>query len=280
MQNLPVIKLEGDLYTDYSGIKRLFNFYHSASEYSNITIYIDFYDLNWIDANLCALLQSMLYKLNIENKLLFSADLNYISQKFNVLFRNGFMPNENNIIDENKSVIVLKNFLSSDKVGFINYVENELLENRGMPKFLDDAKNLIIDSLIELFNNIDIHSQTEYPFFVCGQYYPKQKKVVFSMVDLGVGFLPAINKKTFGEVVCSLEAIKWALEKGKTTKVDSPGGLGLYDLHSYCKKNKGAIQIVTGDVYWDSDLENTIFDCRKFIQPYFGSIINLFFDCN
>jgi len=280
MENLPVLRLEGELYTDYSGFKRLFEFYHNASEHFNTTLFLDLYDLIWIDANLCALLQSMLHKLNHDNNLKFSTDLNYISQKFNVLFRNGFINNGEGNSDDRNSVIVLKSFSSKDKDGFIKYIEQELLSHRGIPKLTNQVKDDILNSLIELFNNIDLHSQTVHPFFVCGQYYPKQAALVFSMVDLGVGFLPAIHTKTNGLVTNSLQSIHWALEKGKTTKIGSPGGLGLFDLHAYCKRNKGTLQIITGDTYWSTELESTIFKSRVFSKPYTGSIINLFFCCN
>jgi len=280
MQNLPVLSLHGDFYTDFSGIKRLFEFYHKASEYSNTTIYLDFYHLTWIDANLCALLQSMLFKLNSENNLTFSADLNYISEKFNVLFKNGFINNGNPVEDANNSAIVLKSFSSKDKDAFVDYINNDLLNHKGMPSFNGFTRDNILTSLIELFNNIDIHAASTYPFFVCGQYYPKQEKVVFSIVDLGVGFLPPISGKTNGEIDNCFDSIKWALIKRNTTKKNAPGGLGLTDLHTYCQLNKGVLQIITGDTYWSSDLEKTVFDCHKFKLPFTGSIINLHFACN
>lgn len=280
MDNLPVLGLQGSFYTDYSGIRRLLEFYHEAKQFSNTTIYLDFYHLQWIDANLCALLQSILYKLNVENNLMFSADLNYIGQKFNVLFRNGFINSPNgNVTDEFGSVIVLKNFSSKDKEGFLRYVKEELLDHQAMPKLSNEEEDRIIDSLIELFTNIDVHANTSHPFFVCGQYFPKQRKIVFSMVDLGVGFLPPIHEKTNGEVNTSFDSIKWALIKRNTSKTGSPGGLGLTELHDYCEENGGVLQIITGDTYWSSDLKNTIFDSHVIKKAYCGAMINLHFSC-
>jgi len=279
MENLPVLKFKGSICSDFSGINRLFDFYHQARKFTDITIYLDFYDLKWIDANLCALLHSILYKLNVDNNLKFSADLNFLKDKFNVLFRNGFISNGENV-DDRQSVITLQAFNSKDKDGFINYIENDLLCNRGMPEFSEDQEDRIIDSLIELFNNIDCHSQSEHPFFVCGQYFPKNRKVVFSMVDLGVGFLPPIQAKTHGEIMEWSESIKWALIKNNTSKFDAPGGLGLSDLHSYCQENNGILQIVTGDAFWSSNLSSTDYECQKIKNCYVGTIINLHFNCN
>lgn len=274
-----VLSIEGNLSTNFSGIKRLFEFYHEAKVYTNTTISIDFYRLNWIDANLCALLHGILYKLSVDNNLKFSTDMVFLEEQFNVLFRNGFINSGSNV-DERNSVITLKEFNSKDKDGFINYIENELLCNRGMPQFSIVQKDEIVNALIELFNNIDRHAQTSFPFFVCGQYFPTKMKVVFSMVDLGVGFLPAIREKTNGGIDCSIGSIKWALIKKHTTKKCCPGGLGLSDLHDYCLGNNGILQIITGDAYWSSDLLTTNVDHLLFSKPFVGSIINLHFNCN
>jgi hypothetical protein len=280
MENQPVIHLEDSLYTDYSGIKRLFNFYHQASEYYNTTIYIDLYNLNWLDANLSALFGSILHKLSIENNLKFSTDINFLKEKFGVLFRNGFLYSDSTIIDEQKSTITFMNFSTTDKVGFVNYIENDLLTHRGMPDLSAKTKEQIIDSLIEVYCNIQIHSKSENPFFVCGQFFPKKSCLVFSMVDLGIGFLPAINEKTKGEVCNSLEAIKWAITKGNSTKIKKPGGKGLFDLYEYFKGSNGNLQIITGDTFWSVDLESTVIQSYKFDKPFVGSILNLFFNCN
>lgn len=280
MENQPVLKLEDCLYTDYSGIKRIFNFYHQASEFYNTTVFIDFYELNWMDANLSALFGAILHKLSEENKLRFSADLTYVEEKLNVLFRNGFLNSENIIADEQKSTISFRSFDSKDKVGFVSYIENDLLLHRGMPKLDNTVKDNIIDSLIEVFCNIQYHAKTSHPFFVCGQFYPKQKKLVFTIVDLGVGFLPAISEKTEGEIDNSEEAIQWAIQKGNTTKQDKPGGIGLSDLYSYFKENEGNLQIITGDTFWAIELEKTEIPHYKFKNPFVGSVLNLFFQCN
>lgn len=277
MEDRIVITLSNTFYTNFSGVKRLFDFYKQASEYYNDTIYLDFYHLNWFDANLSALFGSILAKLNKENNLKFSTDLNFLKEHFDVLFRNGFLRSDQKVDDEQQSTVSLKSFNPDDKDGFIDYIENDLLNHRGMPTFSDLEKDGIIDSLIEVFCNIQIHSKSKEPFYACGQYYPKQGFLAFSMVDLGVGFLPAIEEKTNGTINTSYDAIKWALERRNTTKRDSPGGLGLYNLNSYFAKTNGNFQIITGDTFWSLELENTVMKKFHFSNPYVGSILNLFF---
>ncbi|MFC4691511.1 hypothetical protein ACFO5T_13815 [Dokdonia genika] len=277
MDSKIVLHLSDNIYTNFSGIKRLFDFYKTASDYYNETIYIDFYHLNWFDANLSALFGSILAKLTKENNLKFSTDLKYLEEHFDVLYRNGFLRSDSVVSDEQQSTVSFKSFSIDDKDGFINYVENDLLTHRGMPNLTEDEKDNIIDSLIEVFCNIQIHSKTDEPFYVCGQYYPKQGVLTFSMVDLGVGFLPAIKNKTKGVVNNDYDAIKWALEKKNTTKVGRPGGLGLFDLNTYFGKTNGDLQIITGDTFWSLELENAVMKKFHFPNPYVGSILNLFF---
>ncbi len=279
-ENKPVIAIVGPLYTDYSGIKRLFEFYHKAKDYYNTTIYLDFYHLEWFDANLSAIFGSILSKLSTENNLVFSTDLNFLEDNFNVLFRNGFLNSENVNVDEQKSTVCFKSFNPKDKEGFVSYIESDLLVHRGMPSLSEEQKDKILESLIEVFCNIQIHSKSESDFFVCGQYYPTKGVLIFTMVDLGVGFLPAIHQKTNGSVSNSYDAILWALVKRNTTKTTSPGGIGLFDLYNYFKDSKGNLQIITGDTFWSIDMEQTLLKKFIFPSPYIGSILNLVFKYN
>lgn len=277
MEDTPVISLSEEFYTNFSGINRLFKFYHEAVEHYNTTIYLDFYHLKWFDANLTALFGSILSKLTKENNLVFSTDLNFLEDKFNILFRNGFLSPER---EKNGSSIYYKSFDTTHEVEFINYIRQDLLTHQGMPELTESQQTQILDSLIEVFNNIQIHSKSEHPFFVCGQYYPTKKQVAFSMVDLGVGFLPAIVEKTNGTITNDYDAIKWALEKGNSSRSGTPSGIGLYRLQEHFKNNGGNFQIITGSTYWSLDLEKTMISSYKIQQPYVGSMLNLLFNCN
>jgi hypothetical protein len=276
MKNIPVLSLKGEIFTNYSGIKQLFRLYHQGRDFSNLTLSIDMYKLEWIDANLSSLFYAILYKLAVENNLRFSTDVSYLKNKFDVLFRNGFFVNEEEVIDERKSTVVLKEFLPGDDKAYISYIEHDLMNHRGMPKFSKEVKQGILNELIEVYTNIGLHARTDHPFFVCGQYYPKQENLIFTIVDLGVGFLTPINEK-IPAIDNDFDAIMWALEKSNTTKVGTPGGLGLYQLRKYCENNNSDMQILTGDIFWSSELASTVFDFRKFPQPFVGTTINLIF---
>lgn len=280
MNNQTILHIKGSINTDFAGIKHLFDFYRKASLHVNKTIFVDFYHLTWFDANLSALLGSMIHKLKTENNLEFSTDGEFLKQNFDILYRNGFIHSEDIIDDERKSSICFRDFKATDNEGFVHYIENDLLCNRGMPDLSDKVKSDIVDWLIEIFNNIELHAKTDYEFFVCGQYFPSKGIIAFTMVDLGVGFLPAIEEKTKGVVFEAIEAIKWSLVKRNSTRKDrTPGGIGLSNLYDYLKENQGNMQIVTGDAYWGIELESTQIKGYTFDKPYCGAMINLFFNC-
>ncbi len=156
MNETIVLKLEGNLSTNFAGVSRLFNFYHKAKVYTDTIIFIDFYHLHWFDANLSALLGAILSKLNTENTLTFSTDLTYLEEKFDVLFRNGFFTSENLKQDDRQSTISFYQFNLSDDAGFIRYIEKDLMCHRGMPALTKEQSNEIIDSLIEMAHGLNI----------------------------------------------------------------------------------------------------------------------------
>ncbi|WP_349663893.1 hypothetical protein IZU89_16740 [Cellulophaga lytica] len=277
-----VIKLSGSINTNNYGINKLLNFYNTAKKYSYTHISIDFYDLKWIDANLCAVFQGIIFKLNKERGLNFSTDEIFLKQKFDILIRNGFYLFDENASDARSSTVTLRKFYKNESHNFLDYLDNDLLSHRSL-KENEDLKENILGNLLEVFENYEIHSKTEYPVFVCGQYYPTKKILKFTLADIGVGFLEPISIKK-KEIKTSIEAIRWAIMNGNSTKdlihKNTPGGLGLFDLHQFMIKNKGKLEIVTGNVYWTSKHKEMNFNTYKTLNNnLLGTTINLVFNC-
>ncbi len=277
-----VIKIEGIINTDYSGLKKLYEFYHECNEYTNIDISIDLYHLQWIDANLSALFESILYKLTTENNISFSTDYKFLKSSFDILFRNGFIKGAEAQTNQKASYVKAENFLRDDKEGFNTYIKNNLMGHVGMPTLNDELYERISCDLFEIFANYHHHSNTTLPFFVAGQWYPKLNKLKFTMVDLGEGFLKKISQVTNGDISTHAGAIRWALEKGNTVKYkleNVSGGLGISSIYDYCKNNNGELDIVTGSHYWSSTYDKLFFkDGRPLSDKNFaGSLINLTF---
>lgn len=240
------------IYTDSVGVKQLLNFYDECKQYSNSTIHIVLDNVLWFDGNLCALLGALVYRLKQENNLKFSINAAQVIKHCDILFHNDFLPVEQNFeYYKKRSAIPFKGFYPKQKDEFTDYMDNEVLSHSAMPPFSDEVKEKLIDDLIEIYGNIDKHAETEDPFFVCGQYYPKQEIIKFTICDLGVGFYKKIKQQKPDLINSHGDAILWAVD-GNSTKPDAPGGKGLKNLHQYLSDNRGGIQIYTGDCNWCS----------------------------
>jgi hypothetical protein len=276
-----VYKFEGPINTDFSGCKRIIGLQDYCKDLYNQTIALDFYDCQWFDANLSALLLSIIHKLGHEQKLNFSTDIDFLKQRFEVLFRIGLISDGNAYEDVQETTVPLQSFSVNDKKAYTQYINGPLLQHRGFPTIEEPMRAKIADDLLEIFCNAHHHADTSYPFFVSGQYYPQKKCLTFTLVDLGKGFLPRIAQATNGAIANDLDAIKWALE-GNSSKValdNTPGGLGIRPIYEYCRNNNGILQIATGNGYWSSDFKDTIFDGgRKMETPFCGSVIHLCFN--
>ncbi|PZR24442.1 MAG: hypothetical protein DI539_00250 [Flavobacterium psychrophilum] len=273
------IALGGVLKTEFGGVQRLYNFYYEASQYHNEELYIDFKNLLFLDGNLCALFQSILYRLNKHNKLVFTTDFDFIKNKFDVLIRNGFIPLPNENGDNRNSTICLKQFDVAKPDEFIEYIQNDLMSHRGL-NLSEEETEKILYCFVEIFSNIELHSKTDEPFFACGQYFPENGVLKFSIVDIGNGFLPAISAKTNQEINTAYDSIIWALKEKNTTKLNAPGGLGLTDLRDYFNQNNGQMQIITGDAFWSTEFDKTTIKYQNFPKQCCGTMINLLFSYN
>lgn len=276
---MKTIYLRGEIYSDYYGIRDLNDIFHELKAIRNQTVKIDFSQLNWIDANLSAILNSILFRLINQNKLKFVSDINKIKSDFDVLIRNGLFQIDENIKDNQESTVCLSSFLKDEEENFIEYISNDLMNHRGLIRKHDSSlKDKIESDLIEIFTNFGIHARTDYPIFVCGQFYPEKGELIFTMVDLGIGFYIPINEKVGDSIDNSKKAINWAIQKHHTSKKGEPGGLGLSGILDYCNKNNGVLSIVSGNTYWASDNKGTIFEeGKEYSKEIEGTIINLSF---
>lgn len=97
-----------------------------------------------------------------------------------------------------------------------------------------------LQSLLEIFQNAAIHSQSGPGVFICGQFYPQKQRLDFTIADAGIGIRENVRQYTGRPKMNSCDAIRWALEEGNTTKTGKqPGGLGLKLLKDFICLNKG-----------------------------------------
>lgn len=277
-------KFQGKITTDNQGFDQLARFYHKASKLRDQWFDLNFDSVSWIDANLSPILMAMVYKLRNPNNLSFFIDYHALHRDLNVLKRNGLArhivhPKHKKRFpksDERNSTIPFKAVNLNNVDEFVTYIESSFLKHRGLENVKHEHKNKLQESYCEIFNNAEIHANTTAPVIACGQYFPQEAELKFTLVDLGEGFLKKIAQHTKGNEAIQKpeDAISWAV-KGGTTKPDAPGGNGLKKIMQYCWKNGGELHIVSDGCYWA--FKNKSIDTSKLTHPFTGATIHLIF---
>lgn len=261
-----------DIYSNYEGFSSLTSIASQTKESVLEEIELDFSRTGWLDANMCAPLGAILYKLargiNTIRLLNLSSDVEKIISK------NGFLCNYGwpRIRDTYSSTIEYKRFEPKDDRYFAEYIEKHLI-GKGIPEMSPGLLKKFRESIYEIFSNAVIHSQTSLGIFSCGQYFHRKHRLDFSVADLGIGIRRNIHER-LGLELSAEEAINWALEGKNTTKAGPiPGGLGLKLLREFIIKNEGRIQIVSDAGYWE--LSEGKVKTRTFMEPFPGTVVNI-----
>lgn len=264
-----------NIHNDLDGYNKLIKLYDEHKEDLFETIELNL--TTWFDANLSAVLGAILDKIISDG--LNDIKFNTISSNIQkILQKNGFLSfyGFDKIHDTYNTTIEYKKFKISDSRYFSEYVENNLLSRSQLLNMSDAVHEKIGESIHEMFINAKIHSETEF-IYTAGQYFYQQNNLNFTIVDTGIGFAKRIEKN-LSHSISSVEAVKWAMKDGNTTKQDVSGGLGLALLKEFILKNKGKIQIISGDALYEfsDEIENI-----KELDGYFdGSVISMTFKTN
>ena len=84
-------------------------------------------------------------------------------------------------------------------------------------------------------------------------YYRNKNEFYFSGYDKGIGIPQSVRNYMKDNSISSIEAIKWALEKGNSTlEKDFTRGIGFSLLEDFRKACKGKITIISEDVIYES----------------------------
>lgn len=239
--------------------------------FSNINLEIR----HFFSANMSAVLGAILDK--------FTANLNdihfdYLSPQIEtILLKNDFLTyyGKQRALDINNTTIKFQKLKPTDGKYFKNYVIEELIDGHiaDLPKMSQGVKEKMIEAIYEIFVNAQIHSGTDF-IYTCGQFFPNKNKIEFTIVDTGIGFKEKINQR-FNSNLNAIQAIKWAVQDKKTTKESISGGIGLAVLKEFVEKNKGKMQIVSNEGFYQYDIEGEF--SKEFVGQFPGTIVNLQF---
>lgn len=257
------------------GYNHLISLYYQLQDSNKTNATLDFEYTNWFEANLTSVLGAIVSYFKDQERIIEFKNLSPILN--NVFERNGFLESFGGIKipDNNDTIISYKKYTPYADIEFIDYIQAELLSKPDFPKHSRLLGKKITESIFELFENARTHGQCKY-IFTCGQYYPRPKKLDFTIVDLGITIKS--NVSTYLQVELSgHEAIDWAMKYGNTTKTgEVSGGLGLDIIFEFVKLNNGKIQIVSSDGYWEFRNGETQFVSLP--KPFLGTIVNIEFN--
>src|SRR5690606_34207019 len=92
---------------------------------------------------------------------------------------------------------------------------------------------------------------TKEPALVCGQDFPSQYALKFTLGELGEGSLKKIADyaKESDKIHNAADAVSWAIQ-GNTTKIHTKGGTELKIIFTLCLRIGGSLHIVTDDCYY------------------------------
>jgi anti-sigma regulatory factor (Ser/Thr protein kinase) len=242
---------------------------------------VDFSAINvsmhqWFAANMIAALGAILDKLQDNFN---TIQFRYIDPPIErILQKNDFLAyfGYPSVVDNHHTTIRFLKLKPSDGKFFNNYVSNELLGRAELPKMSEGAKNKIAEALYEIFVNAQIHSESNH-IYTCGQFFPWKDKIEFTIVDVGIGFRDKVNKR-FNSNLNAMQAIQWAVRDKNTTKVGVSGGIGLALLSEFIGMNRGKMQIISNDGFYEYSEQGE--EMHLFKGAFPGTIVNLQFRTN
>jgi len=240
---------------------------------------LDFRNNVWFEANLCAVLGALLNKIqgNFNNVLIENIPL----RQQDILSRNHFLATfggEKITDHHNTTIKYRRNKLAEEKL-IHQFLNTDLLGKHDFPRLSALAFKEIERSIFEIFSNAILHGNCEF-VYSCGQYFPNKMPphVDFTIVDLGNTIKSNVNTY-LNDTLSGTAAIEWAIEENHTTKPKEgniPGGLGLQIIIEFVKLNKGKLQIVSSDGYWEINKGEVQSKLMEYEFP--GTIVNIEFN--
>ena len=212
-------KIENDI----EGFEFFIELYKTFKESYGKKIILDFNKTRWLEANLSAILGAILSFGLDNNKIAIKRVSKSISK---ILIRNKFFKCfgiGENLDDLYETTIRYAQFNENDKVKFQRYLKEEFIPRLNL-SMSDEFSKELRGNLEEVFQNSRIHGKCD-NIHVCGQYFYSNKKVKFTIVDLGKtiyqNYIEYFEKEISDEL-----AIDWATQDGNSTKdIDETGGV-------------------------------------------------------
>lgn len=256
-----------------SGFDRLAELASETKELFNSRLEVSFARCGFFAANMAAPLAALLSKIAAErfNRIEIVDVPNAIEKilrKNRFLASYGYPP----IADTNQTTLPYVRLQLTDEGLFAAYLAKHL-SGKGIPDMSQAMGKKFRQSVFEVYQNAVIHSKSKVGLFACGQFYPQLQRLDFTIADAGIGIRTNV-RRVLGPKITSVEAIRWALQEGNTTKRrGQPGGVGLKFLKDFIELNGGKIQIASRYGFYEYYNGEEVFS--KLEEDFSGTAVNL-----
>lgn len=177
--------------------------------------------------------------------------------------------------DKHKTYVEFTKIYKDNEDAFYTIQEN--IKEKKLINFNNEMQATFLALVGEMANNSHEHGNINVAYF-CGQYFPRIKRLSFSISNLGNTIVENVKSKESN--FSNLECFKWIFKLGTTTRKDgTSGGQGLYELKNLVKKLNGDITIISGYDYFYIDKEQKE-KYERLENKYSGTtfIINIIYD--
>ena len=244
------IDISKDIDTSYSAHSRLSELNTQLYDINSDEIYLDFSKVKFIASNQFAILGCILdtYRIHHKNTKIYFTSLGDRIKK--TIQKNGFNKHLGfeKIPDTYNTTIPYTIFDINEINEFEKYIVIRIFDRKDIPKMSERVKSKIIDNILEIFNNVKEHTNSN-KVYTCGQFFPKSSLLYFTIVDSGETIPYNVSTYCINEnIEIPQKKLVWALTPGNTTRIaETPGGLGLSLLSDFIELNNGRLYIVSGD---------------------------------
>lgn len=270
---------EYNLQNNIRTYQELIKTYHLILESNAQTVYLDMQKVEFIAANLFAVLGGMCTELCEvkKQKIVFRSVGNKIKT---VMQKNRFGVHFyiESIVDEHHTTIEYRRFRADtiDLEKFEKYIFLNVFQHKDMPDMSEGVRDVMIDNFLEMFNNVIDHGEAEF-VYACGQVFPSKREVVLSIVDFGNTIRDNIEKYQKSILVHEECSLNWAITRGNSTKANTaPGGLGFSIILDFLKQNEGEFILISGNEYLYKNSKKAGFTMLENCFP--GTIVTIIFN--
>ena len=264
---------------DIQSYRRVINDYRKLIAMTDQDVLFDCREIDFIrplGVNILALLIRSLLQ-QVSRKIFFTHPSDRACRKYleNQGFYKEFLIQDNVIEAVPRSTSVGLRRIESFEPLYLEEIAEWLNRNSLLPdQVIKDAVKI---TLSEIINNVIDHSRSSIGCYISAQAYPNENRLIFSVADLGVGFLETLRPE-YNDLSKNEEAIALAVQSGVSSKSrGGNAGAGLDILCGFLKHCSGHLEIISIDGVWRQNPDGTSStDTIPFSFP--GSCINIEFD--